>query len=421
MNVTHEYLGWDKPALPRAAKWLLERYGGDLGRVIAVTPGARAGRRLLELLVEQSTSPLVPPRIVTAGKLPELLYQPAQPTADELSALLVRAYALRHADKAVLEPVVPQPPAADDLLGWLTLAREFDEVHRDLAGEQVRVGEVADRLAQTLADFADEPRWEALAALQHAYETLLAERGKQDRHNARLDAVRRGACATPCHIALIGTVDLNRVTRAMLAKVAAQVTALIHAPQSEAAGFDDVGCINIDYWHKRAINLDPKQVDMVDRPRDQAIAALRAIAEQAGRSVDQITVGIGDETQGAMMQRMFGLADVPARRATGRALAQAGPAMLLDVLARFIERNRTDDFAALLRHPDLQLTADLPTLDDYATRHLPAQLDERWLTRNDDYAATLGRMYDAVIDMLPDDRDKRQPLGAWSAPIAIPR
>jgi hypothetical protein len=54
-RVQRAFLGWDKPALQTAAARLATMYreGGqlDLGQVVVVVPGQRAGRRLLELLV----------------------------------------------------------------------------------------------------------------------------------------------------------------------------------------------------------------------------------------------------------------------------------------------------------------------------------------------------------------------------------
>ncbi|MGW8266490.1 MAG: hypothetical protein ACWGSQ_08985, partial [Longimicrobiales bacterium] len=63
------FLGWDAPALPRAARVLAEHHAGpaglDLRRVVVVTPAARAGRRLGELLLEEAEArgvSLTPPR-----------------------------------------------------------------------------------------------------------------------------------------------------------------------------------------------------------------------------------------------------------------------------------------------------------------------------------------------------------------------
>src|SRR5438105_15951071 len=88
MSKTHsairrEFLGWDKLALPEAARRIAQRYVDgptlDLDNVVIVVPGQRAGRRLQELLAFHSEDEkllFTPPRIVTVGCLPEILYTP---------------------------------------------------------------------------------------------------------------------------------------------------------------------------------------------------------------------------------------------------------------------------------------------------------------------------------------------------------
>ena len=55
MPITRKFLDWQTPALSAAVDHFVERYRTgnaiDLRNVVAVVPGARAGRRLLEILV----------------------------------------------------------------------------------------------------------------------------------------------------------------------------------------------------------------------------------------------------------------------------------------------------------------------------------------------------------------------------------
>ncbi|HID21707.1 MAG TPA: hypothetical protein EYP14_04825, partial [Planctomycetaceae bacterium] len=92
MSIQRVFMGWSQPALEQAGCYLLDHSvddaQADLRRVVAVVPGARAGRRLLEILVdlvEQRDVALFPPRIVTVGELPELLYVAKRPFADDLT------------------------------------------------------------------------------------------------------------------------------------------------------------------------------------------------------------------------------------------------------------------------------------------------------------------------------------------------
>ena len=59
MASTRVFLDWDRPALPAAVDWLANHHTADgvldLSKQLLVLPGARAGRRLLELLVDHAT------------------------------------------------------------------------------------------------------------------------------------------------------------------------------------------------------------------------------------------------------------------------------------------------------------------------------------------------------------------------------
>ena len=63
----------------------------DLREVVVAVPGGQVGRRLLELLVaaaDRGRALLIPARIITAGYLPELLYDAPKPFANELTQQL---------------------------------------------------------------------------------------------------------------------------------------------------------------------------------------------------------------------------------------------------------------------------------------------------------------------------------------------
>ena len=83
------FLGWDRPLLPSVARWMTTQVAdGDFADWIVVVSGRRAGRRLLELLLEQGGidgACLVPPRIVTASTLVDCLMQRTGAAAPALS------------------------------------------------------------------------------------------------------------------------------------------------------------------------------------------------------------------------------------------------------------------------------------------------------------------------------------------------
>ena len=122
------FLGWDQPCLPEVVRWLWQRRedGGawDLSNLLLVTPGSRAQRRLLELLANQADGcVLIPPRVVTVGALPQVLYDADSPVAAPTRALLAWVKVLQEADRTVLAAVAHYLPADDQFAEWLALAR----------------------------------------------------------------------------------------------------------------------------------------------------------------------------------------------------------------------------------------------------------------------------------------------------------
>src|SRR5262245_16951861 len=63
------FLGGERPVLHAAADWILRELGHDLGDALVAVPGARAARRLRELLAERAPRTWTPPRVLTQGEL----------------------------------------------------------------------------------------------------------------------------------------------------------------------------------------------------------------------------------------------------------------------------------------------------------------------------------------------------------------
>ena len=67
-----DFLDWDTPALPATVGWLAGRHTRDgvldLSGQLLVLPGARAGRRLLELLVDHAAATLHRADAAAAGR-----------------------------------------------------------------------------------------------------------------------------------------------------------------------------------------------------------------------------------------------------------------------------------------------------------------------------------------------------------------
>jgi inactivated superfamily I helicase len=449
------FLGWDRPALPAAVDWLLpwaRAMNWDLASLTLVVATNRAQRRLTELLVDAAGGALLAsPAILTLGRLPDELLGEQPPIASDLEARLARMLALREADPADREPLVPRPPAEDDWPGWWTLASQLHDLAADLAAHRLTPAAVPKRCADRDIELPHPERWEALARLEQAYHRRLEQAGLIDQQAARLTALRDGQCQHPGPIVLLAAADLNPMVTGMLEVVQAAgtpVTALVHAPATHAEGFDALGGLDVDYWAKQPVTIDEASLRFVDRPADQPRAAVQAIRqaharatrhEGAGYSTDEVTVGLGDESLARPMQRTLQRAGLPARYGPGQPLARTRPAMLLQALGEFAQGQTFDAFAELLRHPDIESYLHhqakpteasesdggvakarehwLTLLDRYGRDHLQGRVDGTWLGSSAD-RQRLKALWQAITALLPLDDPTARRLPDWSKPLA---
>ena len=460
MTIDRVFLGWDSPCLHRAVDWLESVHrppagSWDLSPLLIAVHGSRAGRRLLELLAERAQGcVLIPPCIETIGRLPERFYEPQLPIADPLHTLLTRAQILRESAAHHNDAIVPNPPGYNRFEQWVDIAQDLAKLDDQIGAGGLTIDEVVDRLIQS-GRCPEMRRWEQLADLRRRYEKALADSGYVDQDSARRKAIENQRCACHQHVILIAASQINQITRQMIESSGSCVTALIHAPGSLASDFDDLGCIVANHWANKPVDIPDDRIRMVDRSSDLGAEVIDAIHTDAadpvgplprgqsdtgsGLNADQITVGLGDESDGPMILRAIELAAHPARLAQGTGIDRTTPVTLLAALARFVNDRRFDDFAALLRHPDIEAflvsqftkhpsdkTRDLVKqgtamwlglLDRYATEHLQSKITAHWLG-DDRTQSQLKAIYDRVADLLPEDSRTPRPLPHWNEPIA---
>jgi hypothetical protein len=432
MGICCEFLGLEQPLLPRAADYLIDRYVAgqsvDMGSAIVVVPGGLAGRRLLELLVqetEQRTLILTPPQIVTVGRLPELLYQPQRPFATTLVQQLAWAHVLQHAPSEQRAQIFSNAPSADDSLHWLELGDVIRRQHTELAADGLHFGDVASHTGK-LETAGELARWQALREIQTAYLRLLDELELWDVQTARLVAVDKRECRTEQDIILLSTVDINLIQRRMLDQVSDHVTALVFAPDAWASRFDNHGCLLPKAWDSVIIDIDEARVHVVDGPDEQAEMVARTLADYRGQyRPDEITVGLADETITPYIQRQLQQCRVASRSAAGVALSETAPYRLLDAVAAYIHSGRYPEFAALVRHPDMVDLLErrevhdgwLEQLDGYHCAHPQPELGRSWPGRPDT-SRLVRQVYALVSDLLEPWTAPAQPLSRWSDTLA---
>lgn len=470
-GMSRTFLPWDRPALPQAAAVLLDHYmspgamapgaSGDqppdgppvadrpearMDGAVVVVPGARAGRRLKELLVEvadQRGVRLIPPRVVTMGVLPDLLHDPGRPVASGAVLRLTWIRALRETPPDLLQTVFARLPENDAPLDWAALARELSQLARDVAGVGYRFGQVATQCRRGVS-FDDAERWEILAGVQDRMERLLKSEGLVDRDLARMDALSSSTVRTTADLWLVGVAEMPAVVGQMLRSAGSEVRALLHAPEERANDFDELGCVRVEVWSQEPLPLEEAWVTVCDRPQDQAVAVARMLADLDGeRAAEEIALGVPLPEVVPFLELELERAGVAVRDASGTPLSATGPYRLLGAVAAFLDDRRYEELAALVRHPDLapwlRLAGDgateegeerasaqrslghtdawLKPLDEWHNRHLPVRMVAPYPGQESSRGKIVRALMERLDTGLLQPLSANRPLREWTQPI----
>ncbi|QDV69357.1 ATP-dependent helicase/deoxyribonuclease subunit B [Rosistilla carotiformis] len=361
------FLGWNQPLLPLAAEWLWNAYPPtdqwDLSALTIVLPGRRATRQFGDMLTRFAAArnrTLAAPIIITTGGLPERLYQPTAPIANEMEQTLAWCQVLRAAPSASLEPLIANPPPQTPIAPWLELAGAVRRLHEELASEHFSFGDVANALAKETP--AETPRWELLEKLANAYDATLQAVGRSDPYSQRRHATSGHLCQAPGDVIVVGAVDLNKSIRTMIEAIAPRVAILVGAPESEADVFDQYGCVLPTAWTKRTLQITDEQLVPATDAEDQAVATGQIISGwRAQFQLDQITIGITDEAMIAPVSQQLATQGIDVHAELGDPLIRSAPARLLSLIVDYIQTRSYRALSSLVRHADLHamLTADL--------------------------------------------------------------
>ena len=355
------WLDWHQPLLPAAAAWLVQRHASagrcDLRDVKCVLPGGRAGRLLLRTLIgtcKEQKLRLIPPQVMTPGSMVDVIMPPTATTAAELECSLAWMHVLREASAALIRPLIPSQPDYYDWPAWHELALQIGEISQELAGELLSFGEVA-RAAMRLQLEREVDRWQVLAQLYGRYRDRLKSVDKVDPHERRMQALAEFEVGDDEELVLIGVVELNQLQRNVVTGFGERAHALIHAPEEMAEGFDEHGCVELNFWQDHEISVADDRIIICDRPADQAQAVVEQIADFAGAfPPEEITIGLGDESLGEPMAQAGEWADLVVHDPRGKPVLRSRPYRLLSAGIEWLREPRFSNFAALVRHPDVE-------------------------------------------------------------------
>jgi hypothetical protein len=309
------------------------------------------------------------------------------------------------------------------------MAGLVDATHAELAGECLTFDEVV-AIGDRLDGFPDGERWRALARAQRLYMDRLEERGMADVQMHRLRAVRGALVGeppeSPGSIVLVGVADMPGLARRLLDAVADRVTALIVAPEALADRFDAYGCVIPERWAEAVIGLGDATIEVAQDPPAQAVAAMAALAECD--SPDDAVICAADERDAPYLEHAaHRLGTLRLRPASGTAIVRTRPIMLLEAASAFVRTRRFDEWAVLLRHPDVATWVSdrldgagdwIATIDVYQRDCLIGEVTGRWPGASRDQRRVLSLVHDAIVELLGELRFSDDRLvSAWAEPI----
>lgn len=427
------YLGADRPLLPSVVEWFRRRElsADTTGRpnVTCVVPATRAVRRLRELLRRAGLPFDVAgggPRVITTGELADLLTSPPAPPAGDLEQTLAWARALREADPASLESLVPRVPDKEPMGPWLELAATIRRMKSELAANRLRFADVVPACESPI----DRRRWESLETILERYLLELARAELSDPDEQRRRAVDSGRCRVPGTLVLIGTTDLTPMLTEMLRAADGEIVAMVAATEDEADRFDEFGVARADAWRDVTLPLDDDHLISASDVADQASAVAETLADFARRySADQVTIGVTDESQVGPIEVVLRGCGVASYRHLGWTIGETSVGRLLSLVANYLQRRSWESLAALARHSEVrdEITRALgetwlDELDGLLANHFPIRVDDPLppaAEKSYPVALLVARHVDRWLEPIGGDRqrDSIRPIAQWAAAL----
>ena len=413
------FLGWEKPLVAESVNWLIQHYPEGFENLVIGVPGGRAGWQVRELLATSEAKTLIPPKVVTAGRLPEELINFDLPPASPFLQSI--------AWKKALEEIRPESlrsltlfESSDDGVGT-AFVNEIFGLYRELAGEGYWFSSLEEHLPQDMPD-KERFRWQALAEAEQKKDDFLAHLGFCDPQNTRQPLIESDCINTDLNIVLVGVPDSNDVLRKLIDKIPHRVTILIGAPESLSETFDRYGRPNIDHWTERKSEYPIEGWLIAEDPTHQAELAIQTIAElDREYPAGKISIGVPDHSVTPYIQRKLEQHGITGRDAAGTPISKTKPTLLMDAVGSYLSSKSFSSYVWLLRHPDIQRLlprkdSAIDDLDEYFNRHFPVRFTGTLHTYPKERGERLRTNYQKIEELLGElTAVQKKPMTDWIA------
>lgn len=286
--MTLKFTGWHRSFLSSLVEDLITQ-GLNSGKTLdlsdstIVLPGARAGRRLLELLTsacQEASIRFSPPRFLTPSQFLDwlageaLLAPTPTPLTEDLKPTLASDADILVAWHSVLSELSPEirsiliAKELDSSLLWSDAAA-FANLQRELSGGGYSFRDVSECLADSLSPSVGQ-QWSLLADLEQLVQSQLESLNlttnlkvlKNLASSAQVTVNRR------CIIAAV--VDAQPIFFSILSKISPSPEIYCFASSQHSELFDDLGKLRIDSWSKVSLPIIDSQINSLATPRLEA-------------------------------------------------------------------------------------------------------------------------------------------------------
>ncbi|MFV0415009.1 MAG: PD-(D/E)XK nuclease family protein [Chthoniobacterales bacterium] len=365
------FLGWDMPALPAVADWLIENHTlpdkQDFSDYVILLPSSRAGRRLTEILAQRlagrDAALFNPPRTLTPAALAEALFtapdQIYPPAPDFLTRLAWRTAVqkLDQNEKKILGLTENFNTSAVNS----SLAGKLASVCRELRAQLLQPKSVAKHLAtQNNQSPRAQALWQVLASAFTLYLRQLEAWQHSDPGEFTIACFEKGTLRSPAPDSLKVIVAALPEFDAMYALALVRLPdpqVLIHAPENPDV-FDAWGRLNTKAWSQHRVDLKHGEITVCKDGEDQAQAVGRTLSEWRKNFPNARQVLCAPDTSTfSELRTALAKQQITARPPSLINFRQSRPFVLLSLLAKYNERKPSEapDFrtvARIARHPD---------------------------------------------------------------------
>lgn len=422
------FLGRDHFPLSSASSIILEELATgsddgpfDLRHLTIALSGSRAGRLLLRALVDTASRTgrgLLPPVIVTPGRLPDLLLDLEGTIASPMATIAAMVESLRSCREDVVEELLP-PGAQAGVAALLPTARLLTSTRLALASAGIGFEKAA--LIASSFDMAAARRLHCAEAVDRKYREILTRSDLVDRDDAIASALARGV-SHEGPIVLLSMTEIPLRLQNIL-ESCADVRALVHAREKDRNRYDRFGQPIPEIWEEVATLPLEGRLLTSGTPAGLARAIIEAIVSHPqARSIEETAIGVADSDLAPWLLETFRRCHLLLHDPAGSSFQESAPGGLLEALSGTSGASNPETLATLVRHPDIhrRLTREAREEDPSDSPQDPIVAIDRWRStrhprsETDIKAPAVVEKLTAALSPLEETPGS---LGGWSEPL----